>query len=54
MPLPGTSQKPVTAAVPATQPQPATTGKSTRSALWWILTFLVILCVAGVWFYLNR
>ncbi|MGZ4778202.1 MAG: Stp1/IreP family PP2C-type Ser/Thr phosphatase [Thermoanaerobaculia bacterium] len=54
MPLPGMSQKPVTPAAPATQPQAATRSERASSALWWILTFLVILIVAGVWFYWNR
>jgi protein phosphatase len=56
VPLPGTNPKPLSPAQPTAQPttQPPTTSGRVRSALWWILTFIVILSVAGVWFYWNR
>ncbi len=57
VPLPGsTSPKTLSPAQPTAQPttQPPTTSGRMRSALWWILTFIVILSVAGVWFFWNR
>jgi serine/threonine protein phosphatase PrpC len=51
VPLSGPNPKPVSPAQPA---QPAARSEGKRSALWWILTLIVILCVAGVLFFMNR
>jgi protein phosphatase len=48
IPLPASNQKPAQAATAVK------TAERSRSALWWIVTVLFILCAAGAWFFWNR